>query len=104
VHNEAGDLLFVTADFNDRKWLTTEDRKGHIRTKCLFPGNLFPEGRIFVTVFIMTYSPEDYYVCENYALGFTVVDHFTTEGVRAGIANEWEGLVRPFIPWQVDKG
>lgn len=101
VSNEDGVLLFVTNDFNDRNWWSSPREASVVRATCRIPGNFLAEGRHLVLVAISTYNPTTVHAIDADAVSFQVVDRSAGDGVRGEYANEWPGVIRPMLEWQV---
>ncbi|MND02837.1 hypothetical protein D3C83_223720 [compost metagenome] len=48
-----------------------------------------------------TYNPLVIHAQESDAVAFQVVDRSEGDGVRGVYANDWPGVVRPMLDWQV---
>lgn len=101
VSNDAGVMLFVNNDFNNREWQHAERSIGVVRATCWVPGNFLAEGRILVTAVVSTYNPTMVHAEQVDAVAFQVVDRSTGDGVRGPYVGEWPGVVRPMLPWSV---
>ena len=99
--NEDGVCLFQTNDFNNRDWWQTAREEGLVQSTCELPGNFFSEGRIFVTVGIGTYNPNDLHALEHDAVAFDVFDNSDGEGARGEYVGDWPGVIRPMLNWKV---
>jgi lipopolysaccharide transport system ATP-binding protein len=99
--NDDGVVLFVTSDFNDQRWMATARRPGVVRAQCEVPGNFLAEGRVLVTAALTTVSPPKLHAVERDAVSFHVVDRSEGDGVRGMYANDWPGVVRPMLKWEV---
>ncbi|MHB8185465.1 MAG: ABC transporter ATP-binding protein [Dermatophilaceae bacterium] len=101
ITNDEGVLLFVTIDFNNREWWASPRSEGVVRAVCRIPGNFLAEGRHLVLVAITTLNPHQVHALEADAVSFQVVDRSTGDGVRGEYANEWPGVVRPMLDWEI---
>ena len=99
--NEDGVSLFVSNDFNNRRWAEEPRRCGAVRATCWIPGNFLAEGRMFVTAAVSSYNPTVLHAAEHDAVSFQVVDRSTGDGVRGPYAGDWPGVVRPMLAWTV---
>jgi lipopolysaccharide transport system ATP-binding protein len=70
---------------------------------CHIPGNFLAEGRVIVTAVVSTYNPTVVHALERDAVAFVVVDRSEGDGVRGVFANEFPGVVRPMLEWEVDQ-
>jgi lipopolysaccharide transport system ATP-binding protein len=99
--NDEGTPLFISSDFNDRAWWETPRQPGIVRARCRIPGNFLAEGRVIVTVAVSTLEPVTVHAIENDAVAFQVVDQSDGDGVRGPYVNEYPGVVRPMLDWDV---
>jgi lipopolysaccharide transport system ATP-binding protein len=102
-YNDEGVCLFVNNDWNDRDWWVTSRRAGLVRAVCHIPGNFLAEGRVIVTVAVSTYNPTMVHALEREAIAFVVVDHSEGDGTRGEYANDFPGVVRPLLDWDVEQ-
>lgn len=100
-YNEDGVCLFLSADFADRDWWERPRRPGLVTARCNIPGNLLAEGKVFVRVSVSSLDPTAVHVDEPDAVAFQVLDRSDGEGVRGPYANDWPGVVRPSLAWDV---
>jgi len=100
--NDDGVRLFVTVDFSNQEWWKTPRRRGTIRALCRIPPNLLAEGQIFLTAAVSSYEPPEIHAYEADVVAFQAVDRSTGEGVRGKFANDWPGVVRPMLQWDVE--
>lgn len=101
-YNEDGINLFITNDFNNRKWWLSPRKPGVVTSTCHIPGNFLAEGRLLVMVAVSTYNPTAIHALERDAVAFQVVDRSSGDGVRGEYVNEWPGVVRPMFDWTVE--
>jgi len=101
-YNDEGVCLFVSNDWNDRQSWARRRSAGVTRSTCRIPGNFLAEGRVVVTVAVSTYHPIVVHALERDAVAFQIVDRSQGDGVRGLYANEWPGVVRPMLDWQVE--
>ena len=102
-YNDEGVCLFVNNDWNDRQWWNASRRPGLVRAVCHIPGNFLAEGRVVVTAVVSTYNPTIVHAAEREAVAFLVVDRSEGDGVRGVYANEFPGVVRPMLDWDVEQ-
>lgn len=100
-NNADGVCLFTTVDFVNRTWWNAPRHRGTVRATCRLPANLLAEGQIFVSAAICSYSPRAIHALEADAVAFQAVDRSSGEGVRGDFGNEWPGVVRPMLDWDV---
>jgi homopolymeric O-antigen transport system ATP-binding protein len=101
LSNEEGILLFITGDLINLPWRSTPRAAGIVRAVCTIPGNFLAEGRHDVLVAITTYNPTSVHVLERNAVSFQVVDRSDGDGVRGEYVNDYPGVVRPMLDWEV---
>jgi lipopolysaccharide transport system ATP-binding protein len=99
--NEEGLCLFAVNDWNNHEWWRTARNPGVVRATCRIPGNFLAEGLVSVTAIVGTYTPPRTHAIEQDAVAFLVVDRSKGEGVRGIFPDEWPGVVRPMLEWQV---
>ncbi|HVM40367.1 MAG TPA: ABC transporter ATP-binding protein [Acidimicrobiia bacterium] len=99
--DEHGVCLFASADFGDESWWRTPRAPGLVRSRCRIPADLLAEGKVFVRVAIGSLDPVTVHADEHDAVAFQVVDPNDGTGVRGPYANEWPGVVRPRLAWEV---
>ena len=98
--NELGNILFVSADFDDPNWGKKPRNVGVYRASCEVPGNFFAEGQISVIAEVSTRHPMyEIHVLEHDSLGFHVIDKNEPGSVRSGWGRKLPGLVRPALKW-----
>jgi lipopolysaccharide transport system ATP-binding protein len=101
-YNDEGVCLFVTNDWNDRDFWERPRKPGLVRATCHIPGNFLAEGRVIVTVAVSTFNPLIAHAVERDAVAFQIVDRSEGDGVRGVYTNEWPGVVRPMLEWDVE--
>jgi lipopolysaccharide transport system ATP-binding protein len=102
-YNDEGVCLFINNDWNDREWWTSSRRPGLVRSVCHIPGNFLAEGRVVVTAVVSTYNPTIVHAQERDAIAFVVVDRSEGDGTRGEFANDYPGVVRPLLDWDVEQ-
>jgi lipopolysaccharide transport system ATP-binding protein len=100
-YNDDGVCLFATHDWNNRDSQATPRRPAVVTSRCHIPANLLAEGRITLTVSVATVNPLVNHAVERDAVAFVVADRSEGDGVRGEYANEWPGVVRPWLDWDV---
>lgn len=101
--NEDGVRLFGTVDFSNRDWWKSQRECGTVRATCRIPANLLAEGQVFLTAAIGSYDPQEVHAYEPDVVAFQAVDRSSGEGVRGEFANDWPGVVRPMLHWDVER-
>lgn len=102
-YNDEGVCLFINNDWNDREWWASSRKPGLVRAVCHIPGNFLAEGRVVVTAVVSTYNPTMVHAQETDAIAFVVVDRSEGDGTRGEFANDYPGVVRPLLDWDVDQ-
>ncbi len=100
-YNEKGVSLFTSYDLHNLDWRKKILKTGLVKSICKVPGNLFAEGRIFVSIAVNTYlfvSLE--HVSVPNAVSFNIFDSFSGDSVRGDFKVPWTGLVRPMLEWE----
>ena len=100
-NNQEGLCLFASNDFVDREWWAQPRRVGLVTATCNIPGNFLAEGRHFLLVAVGTYNPNVVHALQADAVSILVLDNSQGDGVRGECAEEWPGVVRPMLAWQV---
>jgi lipopolysaccharide transport system ATP-binding protein len=102
-YNDDGVCLFINNDWNNRVfWAREPGRNVIVRSTCHIPGNFLAEGRVIVTAAVSTFNPLIAHAVEYDAVAFQMVDRSDGDGVRGVYANEWPGVVRPMLEWDVE--
>lgn len=100
--NDAGNVIFQTADFQDNHWYKRPRPAGIHRSTCHIPENLLNQGSIRVFVFIVT-NPHTAHAVEGDAIALRIIDDHEPGGARGHYTEEWtEGVVRPLFRWTFD--
>ena len=96
LYNEDGDCVLSSLSNNDPVWHGKMRPRGIYRSRCEMPANLFPDGRLSITVVIWG---------DNYKWGFhedavaVVQVHETAGSARGDFLKRMAGVVRPALPW-----
>jgi lipopolysaccharide transport system ATP-binding protein len=99
--NEAGNVVFSSADFNNKTWYSQARRAGHVLASCQIPANFLAEGRFSVLAAVVSVNPICVHALERDAISFQVVDRSDGCGVRGPYVGAWPGEVRPMLEWDV---
>ena len=103
LYNDEGVCLFINNDWNQRaSWARESRRNVIVRSTCHIPANFLAEGRVIVTAAVSSYNPLIAHAVEYDAVAFQMVDRSTGDGVRGVYTNEWPGVVRPMLKWNVE--
>jgi lipopolysaccharide transport system ATP-binding protein len=100
-HNDEGTLLFQTSEMNCPQWQEKSTQVGSVRTLCRIPGNFLAEGRIFVTVGLVSYNPDRLHALDRDSISFQIVDSSSGDAVRGIYGKKWPGVVRPMLDWEI---
>ncbi len=101
-YNDQGTCLFVTAEFTNKEWKSRQRGVGLVRSVCKIPGNFLSEGRVIVRfAAVSSYNPTVVHALERDAVSFQVVDKSEGDGVRGPYANDWPGVIRPMLEWEI---
>jgi lipopolysaccharide transport system ATP-binding protein len=99
--NDEGTMLFQTSEFNSPDWATKSTEPGGVLARCQIPGNFLAEGRVYVTVALVSYNPDRLHGSDSDCVSFQVVDASDGDAVRGICGRKWPGLVRPMLDWQI---
>jgi lipopolysaccharide transport system ATP-binding protein len=99
--NDEGTMLFQSSEFNCPDWPRKSTDPGKVRTRCQIPGNFLAEGRVFVTVALVSYNPDRLHAMDRDSVSFQVVDASDGDAVRGIYGRKWPGLVRPMLDWEI---
>jgi lipopolysaccharide transport system ATP-binding protein len=102
-YNDEGVCLFINNDWNDRRWWNSSRQPGVVRAVCHIPGNFLAEGRVLINAVVSTYNPTMVHAQEREAVSFVIVDRSEGDGVRGVYVNEFPGVVRPMLDWDVEQ-
>lgn len=99
--NEQGQILFVSADFDEQNWGDKAKPKGIFRSRCTVPGNLFAEGRISIVAEVSTRRPiYQIHFLEHESVSFNIIDKGEPGSVRANWGRSMPGVMRPYLEWK----
>lgn len=99
VFNGLGVCVFITTTIGDANWGSATHKKGLYRAQCTIPGNLMNNGQYRISAFLMQgykYS----LALKREAVSFEMFDDGSTRGDFTG---NWSGIIRPAIPWSVER-
>ncbi len=99
VH-ENGTLLFVSNDWDDKRWWTSPRKKGCVKSICSLPANFFSASRISVLVGLCSYNPDTVHGIEREAVSFQIVEDLKNQSPRAEYGGNWPGVLRPNLDWR----
>lgn len=99
VYNEQGVLVFNTHDQN-QVWRKRARETGTYTSTAWIPGNFLSPGRLFITVALITRSPDSPQFHEGQAVSFNVLDNMGEGTVRGDWGGWFGGVVRPLLNWQ----
>jgi lipopolysaccharide transport system ATP-binding protein len=99
LHNEEGTLVFSSPSLGERNWGGRPLPSGRYRAVCRVPGGLLNQGNYRVDLWLVKDRAHLLHK-EADILSFEVGDD--VEG-RDGWFGEWPGVVRPQLPWTIDR-
>jgi lipopolysaccharide transport system ATP-binding protein len=99
IYNHLDNCLFATGNFHDSVWNDRAYEPGLYKATCLIPGHYFNEGRYTVSAIVVKDKNEPQARVEQF-ISFNVYDDNSSRGGHVG---NWIGLVRPLLPWTVQK-
>jgi len=103
LYNDEGTCLFATSDFVSERWQQGPRPAGLLRSRVHLPGNFLAEGRVIIRyAAVSSFNPTAVHAMEQDAVSFQVVDKSEGDGVRGPYANEWPGVVRPMLTWELE--
>jgi lipopolysaccharide transport system ATP-binding protein len=104
IINELDITLFASCEFNSTVWEENHKSLGIIKTTCKIPAKFLAEGKYSVLVALGNYNPNMIHVLLKQALTFSVNDDLDTIGtVKRGVTENWPGLIRPMLEWNISK-
>jgi lipopolysaccharide transport system ATP-binding protein len=98
LYNEQGSMVFKTHD-TDPAWLRRARPAGTYTSTAWIPGNLLAAGRYFVSVALITRSPDVKQFYEGQIISFNVLDNMGDGTARGDWSGAFGGVVRPFLTW-----
>ena len=98
--NDKGIRIFISHDLDNKEWRNKILPEGLVKSVCRVPGNIFSEGRVFLTILLYTFDgiPLDNVTARN-AVSFRVRDDFENDAARADIYTYSSGVVNPKLKW-----
>lgn len=78
-------------------------KKGSYKSTVWIPGNLLPEGIFSISVAIFLPNPVDILIHEHAVLSFETYTDFSKLSARGNYADEFPGVIRPLLQWDVTK-
>jgi len=100
--DESGNIIFVTGDFQDKRWQDHVRSRGIHRSRAHIPGNLLNEGTIRILVAIVT-NPYTLHALQRDAISIKIRDDYDPDGARGNYTKKWRGgAVRPLLKWSFD--
>lgn len=101
IYDEKGACVFMTADNLTKNQQNWTHQAGTYRTTVTIPANLLAESRYSVKLSLGNLNRKTKYYVEPDCLAFAVVDPMDGTTVRGNWAGNWDGVVRPLLPWKV---
>lgn len=99
VYNYLDMCLFAVGNFNDTTWNNRIYEPGIYKATCSIPGYYLNEGRYTVSAIVIKDKSEPQARMEQF-VSFNVYDD---NSARGGYVGHWIGLVRPLLPWTVQR-
>jgi lipopolysaccharide transport system ATP-binding protein len=78
-------------------------KKGRYISTAWIPGNLLPEGIFSISVAIFLPNPVDVLIHQHTIVSFETYTDFTKLSARGNYADEFPGIIRPLLQWNVIK-
>jgi lipopolysaccharide transport system ATP-binding protein len=103
VYNEQGVLVFNTHDQNPA-WRKRARDTGTYTSTAWIPENFLSPGRLFISVALMTRSPDSPQFHEGQVVSFNVLDNMGEGTARGDWPGWFGGVVRPLLDWQTTVG
>jgi len=101
LHNEQGLHILTTIDQNN-EWSNAARPTGRYRSSFTIPANFLSTGRISVTASLVTRVPDKLQFRAEGAVAFTMIDSMGPNTARGDWPGRFEGMVRPYFPWQTE--
>lgn len=98
LHNSQGIQILSAMDPRQNDWRGTPMAQGMYRETCQIPGDLLNSGMHRVEFRVLIDGQDEWRA--NDVLTFDVLD---TSDFRAGWYEEWEGVIRPLLPWRRER-
>jgi lipopolysaccharide transport system ATP-binding protein len=104
VYNQERIHVFTVQDVVS-EWTRRPKESGEYTSTAWIPGNLMAEGNFIVNAAVVTYLPA-FTVHFNAvdAVSFDIFDPMTGDTARGHYAGRMEGIVRPVVDWETEKG
>jgi len=98
--NDKGVRMFISHDLDNKDWRSKVLPMGLVESVCHVPGNVFSDGRVFLTILLYTFDgiPLDNVTARN-VISFRVMDDFENDVARADIYTHNSGVVNPKLKW-----
>ncbi len=101
LHNDEGVHLFNTLD-QDPDWRHRKRPAGKYESSFLVPPNFLSPGRIFVSVALVSRTPDKAQFYERHAIAFSVTDAMGKGTARGDWPGRYGGAVRPIFKWNTE--
>lgn len=99
VKNNAGVVVFSTANYEEPAWRSAQFKQGCYRTQALVPGYVLNDGTYFVDA-LLVQETRFVRASVEQAVEFSVYDDGSTRGDYLG---QWVGVVRPRCIWHTEQ-
>lgn len=102
IFNEKGDHLFTA---HDTERAQSEDfaQIGFYKSSALIPGNLLSEGKIMVSIAVVSYDPFVVHFHEMGKISSMLTDEIDGQSARGFYLGPFPGLMRPKLKWHFQK-
>ena len=99
IHDEEGNRVFATVDFQNEQWAGKPRVAGLHRRVCHIPADLMNDGTYVVSVGVST-NPHTSHFAEPDLVTVRIFDDLEPGGARGNYTREWPGgSVRPKLKW-----
>jgi lipopolysaccharide transport system ATP-binding protein len=102
IHNQEGINVFDTHSVNSPYYHIPHEKGSYVSTVWI-PENLLNTGRYIVSGAIFNHLKQVIHFHEKDVLLFTVYDIFDQETARGMSPGDFPGVVRPLLPWTIQK-
>jgi lipopolysaccharide transport system ATP-binding protein len=102
IYNQEQVNIFNSHDLSSNNGNQAK-RKGRYKATAWIPGNLLPEGIFSISVAIFTPNPLDILIHQQNKLSFEMFTDFSKLSARGNYADDFPGVVRPLLHWDLVK-
>lgn len=97
-YNESGIEAFQSNDI-DPQWRKRPRPAGMYKSSVLIPGNFLSEGKLSITLALITLAPVMVHFYERDLIAFHVIESPDGENARGDYTGQMSGVVRPLLKW-----